>query len=305
MGGDKAIWLTDSVGTGGPFNVYILRCQIERQNGQQPNYGVYITHGGGISTVIRDTTIRGAAINSIYYGSASCEFTIENCTLESSGSEHIYVASTSGRVRIMGGHMEGCFQNAYWNGTYYQRSSGDANPAAAIAINSGGNAPVMCSIFGLVANLSDTLSSTDGAHMLNLVWQYSGKLGIYETWAGPTAGSTIKQPLVYTNGYTVYTRLSGLIPSKSLSGVSLVGGTVYPIVSGWNDDPGLDRATLMLDTGAGKSGPQISGGSAVPAIAGTAGDFFFRTGTPGTANQRVYICTVSGAAGAATWVGIV
>jgi hypothetical protein len=48
-----------------------------------------------------------------------------------------------------------------------------------------------------------------------------------------------------------------------------------------------------------------SSGTGAPTIAGTAGDFFFRTDTPSTANQRIYVCTVTGAAGAATWVGIV
>lgn len=46
-------------------------------------------------------------------------------------------------------------------------------------------------------------------------------------------------------------------------------------------------------------------GAGAPTIAGTAGDFFFRTDTPTTTDQRIYVCTVTGAAGAATWVGIV
>ena len=49
----------------------------------------------------------------------------------------------------------------------------------------------------------------------------------------------------------------------------------------------------------------FNSGTGAPTIAGTAGDFFFRTDTPTTADQRIYICTVTGAAGAATWVGIV
>ena len=40
------------------------------------------------------------------------------------------------------------------------------------------------------------------------------------------------------------------------------------------------------------------------ALAGTAGQFYLRTGTPGTPNQRIYICTVTGAASAATWVAL-
>ena len=45
-------------------------------------------------------------------------------------------------------------------------------------------------------------------------------------------------------------------------------------------------------------------GSGAPTIAGTRGDIYFRTDTPATANQRIYICSVAGAAGAATWLGI-
>lgn len=52
-------------------------------------------------------------------------------------------------------------------------------------------------------------------------------------------------------------------------------------------------------------GSRVSSGTGAPTIAGTAGDFFFRTDTPTTADQRIYVCTVTGGAGAATWVGIV
>ncbi|MHB1519325.1 MAG: hypothetical protein ACYCVN_12325 [Acidimicrobiales bacterium] len=49
----------------------------------------------------------------------------------------------------------------------------------------------------------------------------------------------------------------------------------------------------------------LSSGSGAPAISGNAGDLFFRIDTPTVAGQRIYICTVAGAAGAATWLGIV
>lgn len=54
-------------------------------------------------------------------------------------------------------------------------------------------------------------------------------------------------------------------------------------------------------------GANISSGSGAPSkpntINPTAGDIYFRTDTPSTANQRIYICTVGG--GTPTWVGIV
>lgn len=46
-------------------------------------------------------------------------------------------------------------------------------------------------------------------------------------------------------------------------------------------------------------------GTGAPVIAGYAGQRYWRLDTPTTANQRLYICTVAGAAGAATWVGVV
>jgi len=52
-------------------------------------------------------------------------------------------------------------------------------------------------------------------------------------------------------------------------------------------------------------------GSGVPALAtvpngGAVGEYYFRTDTPSTANQRIYICTVAGTSSAiGTFVGIV
>ena len=68
------------------------------------------------------------------------------------------------------------------------------------------------------------------------------------------------------------------------------------------DSAGLTQANQGLQV---DSASQFNSGTGAPTIAGTAGDFFFRTDTPTTADQRIYICTVTGAAGAATWVGIV
>jgi hypothetical protein len=53
------------------------------------------------------------------------------------------------------------------------------------------------------------------------------------------------------------------------------------------------------------SGALLSSGAGVPGIAATAGDFYLRTGAPATGVSRIYVYTVTGGAGAATWVGIV
>lgn len=49
----------------------------------------------------------------------------------------------------------------------------------------------------------------------------------------------------------------------------------------------------------------LEGTGAPTALAGYAGQHYNRLDTPATANQRIYVCTVAGIAGAATWVGIV
>jgi hypothetical protein len=81
-----------------------------------------------------------------------------------------------------------------------------------------------------------------------------------------------------------------------------------------NQAEGISGAT---DTNAGAEdvlseplklfgGGSIQSGSGSPttnSVGGNAGDLYCRTDTPSTSNQRIYICTVSGAPG--TWVGIV
>ena len=49
----------------------------------------------------------------------------------------------------------------------------------------------------------------------------------------------------------------------------------------------------------GVTGPRIWGGSGAPSFSATAGDYFFRSDTPSTSNQRLYVCT-----GGSSWTGI-
>ena len=48
----------------------------------------------------------------------------------------------------------------------------------------------------------------------------------------------------------------------------------------------------------------LTSGTGAPAIAGALGDWYIRIDTPTTADQRLYVCTTAGAAGAAVWTGI-
>jgi hypothetical protein len=75
---------------------------------------------------------------------------------------------------------------------------------------------------------------------------------------------------------------------------ALVGSTTVdpPFASGLVSQQGTAR--LLMGAGA----PSKPGG-----VDPVAGDFYLRTGTPSTANQRLYVCTVGGAS--PTWVGVV
>jgi hypothetical protein len=69
-------------------------------------------------------------------------------------------------------------------------------------------------------------------------------------------------------------------------------------IKGWLTTDGVKS---KLDGGG-----RITSGSGAPITPGstdpTAGDIYFRTDTPETADQRIYICTVGGSS--PTWVGI-
>ena len=68
-----------------------------------------------------------------------------------------------------------------------------------------------------------------------------------------------------------------------------------------------ERARLRAPAGLGiqiNLAATMSSGTGAPAIQGALGDLYIRTDTPSTANQRIYVCTTAGAAGAAVWTGI-
>lgn len=87
------------------------------------------------------------------------------------------------------------------------------------------------------------------------------------------------------------------LPSATIRGAADYSNTVAP----------TDGQVVTWDATAGKFKPSatIFTGSGAPTIAGTAGNFYLRTGTPSTANQRIYVCTTTGGAGVAVWTGIV
>lgn len=109
---------------------------------------------------------------------------------------------------------------------------------------------------------------------------------------------------VTSSGGTDMVDITGLV-------MSLVNGTDLIVYQGAYTTPVIklhsQLGAVQPGTAAGL-GARIFSGSTAPttalsATACVAGDYYFRTGTPSTANQRIYICTSSGTPG--TWSGIV
>jgi hypothetical protein len=120
------------------------------------------------------------------------------------------------------------------------------------------------------------------------------------------------KPLTTQGGSTLDDGSGSLLTAGhiSIGGGELVSsnGTIYANGDLLSNGITVRAGSLLTDVGVPvqiNSASSLSSGTGAPTIAGTAGDFFFRTDTPTTTNQRIYVCTVSGAAGAATWVGIV
>jgi len=102
------------------------------------------------------------------------------------------------------------------------------------------------------------------------------------------------------------------------------GPAPYDPIPGWTPAVGDVCLALFVGNGIGRpyvvsfpfAVPLINGvekisgaasiysGTGAPTIAGVEGDRYLRTDTPTVSLQREYICTVTGAAGLATWVGI-
>lgn len=87
-------------------------------------------------------------------------------------------------------------------------------------------------------------------------------------------------------------------PGSDASG-NFSASTVFADALNTSGDAAVGGSVQLGGAGA------LSSGSGVPAIAGAVGDYYFRTDATTTADERIYVCTVAGAAGSATWVGIV
>ena len=101
------------------------------------------------------------------------------------------------------------------------------------------------------------------------------------------------------------------LPAESGKPLTTQGGITLDNGAGLMTVPAELFAAVLSVTASAEAGEflvtggaHIKSGAGVPTVAGAVGDWFIRTDTPTVADQRLYVCTVAGGAGAATWVGI-
>jgi hypothetical protein len=118
--------------------------------------------------------------------------------------------------------------------------------------------------------------------------------GIAIQGSGPSTGAVLTLDASLVGGYTY--QIQSIV--GNIWRVYNAGTSVVPLAI-----VGTAPANALVLSAAGAqimNGAHFLSGSGLPGGAATAGDFYFRTDTPATANQRIYVCT-----GGSTWVGIV
>jgi hypothetical protein len=137
----------------------------------------------------------------------------------------------------------------------------------------------------------DYINQSTGVHSLTLPFALT-------TVGGTVALATNGATQVKASSATALGFSSGADPSATGMDTSL-SRTAAGIVAVGNGTVGDGSGGLYATKYQFVSAATLKSGSGAPAAGGNSGDIYFRTDTPGTANQRIYINN------AGTWTGIV
>lgn len=181
--------------------------------------------------------------------------------------------------------------------------SGTQNAHAGLSFDSGFNAYFYDTANATLISVDDVgsyaaFSGTGGVRVWDsangyATWQSASSI---DAFSCDSSGNTIAGSGLYLNYYSgqvVYINGDGTTAGITLDADG--GTTTFP-------------TAVTIASGAllrAKGGLQINGhcalssGTGAPTATATPGDIYFRTGTPTTANQRIYVYTTSG------WVGII
>jgi hypothetical protein len=133
--------------------------------------------------------------------------------------------------------------------------------------------------------------NVNGAQECTVIGNLGGQIGVETQVFGIQTAGTVTGT-VY--GFNTVTGTGGFFGYVSGGGYLLVNSNTA-------DFSNLALMKLPSGTFLGGSGSQLYSGSGAPNIPGSpSGSYYFRTDTPGTANQRLYVAT-----GTNTWSGIV
>jgi hypothetical protein len=217
-GGDKQIYFS---GTAEPYDTYITECHFSlgvafgTTAEYYPNYGIYADETvfwGSQSTTITSCTMRYMTYSHIY-AAGQCGLLVRNCTLESTLLGPSIVCkdvhpTNGGYLEVSGCHWESIFSQAYWNGTYYQVSAGDAKYASVIEIGNAIAAPPF--FFRITNTCTMTLRVAPGTNQILAVWVAGAGPRIIIDGLG--MGANLQYCLVLRTtspNYTDVTRLGG------------------------------------------------------------------------------------------------
>lgn len=147
---------------------------------------------------------------------------------------------------------------------------------------------------------------------LKLVGLFGGSSDLLELWSGPNKMIHFGKfgTVSMANALTTF---EGQSPWQMTMGASTIASVAHPGISFGapynaaiiSPASGVVAIAAGLQLGVGyasqPAGSRLWSGSGAPNIsASVAGDFYFRTDTPSTANQRIYVATAAN-----TWTGIV
>lgn len=192
-------------------------------------------------------------------------------------------SSSRGALRIDAAFVGG-IDPFYGFGAGVSGATGDYGARIEMCIQTGGAAAGSTAANGATGMFKDVWWSSTG----------NTRDGIY--WANSTPGSN--------PGAATFLHLGSSTPGGSpRARLGKSGAPDVVLIS----DASSGRATSVTGTGLQVQGrTTITSGLGSPsANAGAAGDIYVRIDATTTANARIYICTVAGGAGAATWVGII
>jgi hypothetical protein len=239
--------------------------------------GSVACRGAAIGVVVKNSFTEGFKLT-------SSNWTYSNCSADSNvaGFRAIFL-NTGGvtrNIQLIGCRATGNTQQ----GVYLDGSTTGANAAATIVggtFHDNGQQGIQITTMRhtMVVGASLTQNGATSFHQIRFTGDclYSGFEGL--TLAHGLAALSISVATQTTEFHWG----SAQIPSNMAAAVG--SGNTYHIAGG--------AGTVAEYSGTG-----------VPGIGGKQGDHYWRYDTPTTSNQRLYICTVAGAAGAATWVGV-